>query len=334
MPRDGSGNYTLPAGNPVVAGTIITPSWANPTMDDIGVELTDSLSRSGKGGMLVPFLNQDGTEALPGIAWTAEPTMGMYRSGTQDMRASVNSQDSTRWIDGDYGFEIWSGTLWEKPVVPSSEITITGLWTLANFLPLRAMEFDGITPQDIVSMHEDDILHFGNAVSDVRFEYNVRMDMVRFEGAVETNPARFINRSDGSLLLAWPDGDGFSKAGYRDPFRVVVFSGSKELTQNEEGKFLDCSPAATADMFYTLPVLHNYTTMTLSNRSEFQLTIDLNGVRLDLSDENGRTELTGFQLEVGGVCQLYWLVTDVVLVYGSGIIPTPLTVLGESGIAI
>ncbi|GAF72642.1 unnamed protein product, partial [marine sediment metagenome] len=57
MPRDGSGNYTLPSGNPVVSGTLITPSWANPTMSDLGNEMTDSLSRSGKGGMTVAFQN-------------------------------------------------------------------------------------------------------------------------------------------------------------------------------------------------------------------------------------------------------------------------------------
>lgn len=51
MSRDSNGNYNLPAGNPVIAGTVITTSWANPTMSDIGAALTDSLSRSGKGGM-------------------------------------------------------------------------------------------------------------------------------------------------------------------------------------------------------------------------------------------------------------------------------------------
>lgn len=51
MSRDASGNYNLPAGNPVVSGTVITTAWANPTMADLGSALTDSLSRTGKGGM-------------------------------------------------------------------------------------------------------------------------------------------------------------------------------------------------------------------------------------------------------------------------------------------
>ena len=35
MSRNGSGTYTLPAGNPVVTGTAITSSWANTSLSDI-----------------------------------------------------------------------------------------------------------------------------------------------------------------------------------------------------------------------------------------------------------------------------------------------------------
>lgn len=47
MPRDVSGNYTLPAGNPVVPNTIIASNWANTTMQDIADALTASLSIDG-----------------------------------------------------------------------------------------------------------------------------------------------------------------------------------------------------------------------------------------------------------------------------------------------
>ena len=115
MPRDAAGNYTLPAGNPVISGTVITPTWANPTMDDLGNEMTDSLSRSGKGGMLVPFKNVDGTIGDPGITWINEPTSGFSRTDINVMNASIGGIQSTRWIAGDFGFEIWSGTEWTKP---------------------------------------------------------------------------------------------------------------------------------------------------------------------------------------------------------------------------
>src|SRR5262245_56851935 len=93
MARDASGNYSLPTGNPVQAGTVIESDWANDTMDDIATALTDSLSRTGNGGMLVPFKNSDGAVGTPGISWTNEPTSGWYRAGLNDFRYSVGNED-------------------------------------------------------------------------------------------------------------------------------------------------------------------------------------------------------------------------------------------------
>ena len=62
MPRNSSGVYSLPAGNPVVPGTLIETTWANPTMSDIGAALTGSLPRDGSAGMQGPLiLAFDGT---------------------------------------------------------------------------------------------------------------------------------------------------------------------------------------------------------------------------------------------------------------------------------
>lgn len=48
MSRNGSGTYSLPAGNPVVSGTPISSSWANNTLSDIGNELTNSIDKAGR----------------------------------------------------------------------------------------------------------------------------------------------------------------------------------------------------------------------------------------------------------------------------------------------
>jgi hypothetical protein len=48
MSRNGSGLYSLPAGNPVVAGTSITSNWANTTMNDIASALSGSLAADGQ----------------------------------------------------------------------------------------------------------------------------------------------------------------------------------------------------------------------------------------------------------------------------------------------
>lgn len=46
--RNGAGTYSLPPGNPVIAGTVIESTWANSTMSDIAVALTDSLTADGQ----------------------------------------------------------------------------------------------------------------------------------------------------------------------------------------------------------------------------------------------------------------------------------------------
>lgn len=43
MPRDINGVYTLPAGNPVIPGTVISTNWANSTLNDVATALTASV---------------------------------------------------------------------------------------------------------------------------------------------------------------------------------------------------------------------------------------------------------------------------------------------------
>jgi hypothetical protein len=84
MARDLSGTYTLASGNPVTTGTTITSSWANNTFSDLATELTDSLSRSGYGGMLAPLRVTNGTVSVPSLSFTAATNYGAYydSSGT------------------------------------------------------------------------------------------------------------------------------------------------------------------------------------------------------------------------------------------------------------
>jgi hypothetical protein len=82
MPRNAQGVYTLPAGNPVVAGTLIETTWANPTMSDIAAALTGSLPRDGSAPMTGPLILA-GNAALP---LAAVPL--------QQLEASLGSQAS------------------------------------------------------------------------------------------------------------------------------------------------------------------------------------------------------------------------------------------------
>lgn len=93
MSRNVAGSYTLPAGNPPVTGTTITVTWAQDTMDDIASELTDSLSRSGKGAMLAALKLYAGSVSAPGLSFSDETNTGFYRAGSGDIRFSRSGVD-------------------------------------------------------------------------------------------------------------------------------------------------------------------------------------------------------------------------------------------------
>lgn len=89
MARDSSGNYTLPTGNPVAADTTIEASWANTTLGDIADELTDSLSRSGKGSMSGVLKISNGSAASPALQFGSDSNTGLYRVGADNLGLGV-----------------------------------------------------------------------------------------------------------------------------------------------------------------------------------------------------------------------------------------------------
>lgn len=108
MSRDSSGNFTLPLPD-VVSGDVIEASWANTTLDDVSAELTDSLSRSGKGNMSVPLKVVAGTVSAPGLSFASEANSGLYRAGAADIRLAVNSAEVFRATSA--GLRLASGDL-------------------------------------------------------------------------------------------------------------------------------------------------------------------------------------------------------------------------------
>ena len=98
MPRLPNGNWQeYTPGNPVVTNTTIASAWWNGTYMDLGGALQDSLSRSGLGGMLVPFTLVDGTVSTPAFAFQNENNTGFYRANPGDMRVSVLGADVFKW---------------------------------------------------------------------------------------------------------------------------------------------------------------------------------------------------------------------------------------------
>lgn len=124
MPRNSSGVYTLPAGNPVVSGTTITSTWANNTNSDLGSEMTNSLDRSGRGGMLAALLGIDGATGTPQYSFTNEPTTGMWRNGA-----------------GKLGFSILGSEVFELAAAGASSIQAMGF--PLGTAPLPSLFFNG-----------------------------------------------------------------------------------------------------------------------------------------------------------------------------------------------
>jgi hypothetical protein len=77
MARNGSGTYSLPAGNPVVTSTTISSTWANTTLSDIATALTASIAADGQ----TPV--------------TANLPMGGHK--LTGLSAGTTSGDSVRW---------------------------------------------------------------------------------------------------------------------------------------------------------------------------------------------------------------------------------------------
>jgi hypothetical protein len=125
--RNSSGTYSLPSGNPVVSGTTISSTWANNTLSDIRTEITDSLSRSNKGGMLAALSLANGTVAAPGLTWSSDSDCGLYRIGSNNIGWAVNG---AKVVDvGTAGVGI-TGTLSATGAATlSSTAAVTGLIT-------------------------------------------------------------------------------------------------------------------------------------------------------------------------------------------------------------
>jgi hypothetical protein len=93
MSRNGSGTYTLPAGNPVVTGTTISSSWANSTLNDIATALTGSVAADGQTPMAGPLVmgNNKITGLATGTASSDAVNWGQFTTPTFTGNVTVTS---------------------------------------------------------------------------------------------------------------------------------------------------------------------------------------------------------------------------------------------------
>lgn len=185
MPRDAGGNYTLPSGNPVISGTPIETTWANPTMEDLAAEMTDSLSRSGNGGMLVGFKVVNGDANAPSYSFTSNPTSGMYLQGSGVLAFTANSTKQLT-LDVINGATFDSDLTVNGVLTPTDDITITKPGSGGVFFGIQ--NDDGgvqiaLTGAEGLSINQlDNVGGFANAWIDGAVDGNVRL---YYDGSVK-----------------------------------------------------------------------------------------------------------------------------------------------------
>jgi hypothetical protein len=109
MSRNGSGVYSLPAGNPVVTGTSISSTWSNTTLSDIATALTGSVA-------------SDGQTPMTGNLDMNSRKVVLLANGTVSTDAINLGQLTTAFTDPTFtgtGFMLVpKGTTAERPVSP------------------------------------------------------------------------------------------------------------------------------------------------------------------------------------------------------------------------
>ena len=116
MSRNGSGVYSLPAGNPVVTGTTISSTWANNTLTDMATAITGSIAADGQTPITgtLDFNTQDiaGTPTFTGNVTFSSTGYIAIPAGTVAERPVSPFQGEMRF-NTDYGqFEGYYGTSW------------------------------------------------------------------------------------------------------------------------------------------------------------------------------------------------------------------------------
>ena len=135
MSRNGNGTYNLPAGNPVVTGTVISSTWANNTLADMANAITGSIAADGQTPITGALKGTNGTVSFAGVGQTkipsgttaqraASPTDGMIRYNT-DLKQYEGYKDGAWSIFGNGA----GGTLYSDTVTATQGQTLITLTT-------------------------------------------------------------------------------------------------------------------------------------------------------------------------------------------------------------
>lgn len=91
MPRDGSGNYSVP--NTFTANTVMSATAVNQNFTDAGTALTGSLPRDGQAAMTGQLKAVAGSTSAPGISFGVDTNTGFRRASQDEMRIVTGGVD-------------------------------------------------------------------------------------------------------------------------------------------------------------------------------------------------------------------------------------------------
>ena len=244
MPRNASGTYTLPSGNPVVAGTTIEASWANTTLNDVANELTNSLSRTGSGGMLAPFRLSDGTLGAPGIAFLNETSSGLYRPSASNVGMAVSGVNAMTWSNANV-------------VVPSgiqfftSNCVITGLPTPTSASSAATKAYVDTALAAVTTSSTRQTYTATASQTTFSITYNVGSIDVYRNGVKQINGTDFTATNGTSVVFAsgLPAGDIVDMVAYG----AVGGGTSLQVISGNTAAVSGCLYVMTASLTLTLP---------------------------------------------------------------------------------
>jgi hypothetical protein len=187
--RNASGTYSLPSGNPVVTGTAISSTVYNNTKSDMATEITDSLSRSGKGAMLAPLELANGSVGTPALSFDSDTDCGLYRIGTNNIGLGVNganvlniqttglsvvgtlSSTGNGSVGGTLGV---TGATTLSSTLSSGAITSSGNITLSGSDPSSSTGFtDTITPTNVTKAWAHITLNGSTGAQTINSGFNI-----------------------------------------------------------------------------------------------------------------------------------------------------------------
>jgi hypothetical protein len=108
MSRNGSGTYTLPAGNPVVTGTTISSTWANNTLSDMATAISGSIAADGQTTITGALVGIGDTVSFGGTGQIALP------AGTIAQRTATPSSGMIRYNTTYLQFEGYTSGVWAQ----------------------------------------------------------------------------------------------------------------------------------------------------------------------------------------------------------------------------